>query len=53
MADLGLVEANKRRSECVVIAVTDAVDGWLNAGLSQPFDVANAYILRTAAAMMY
>ena len=53
MDDLGLAEAVDRLGECVVMAVTDAADRELDAGLSQPFGVANAHILRTAVAMVH
>ncbi len=53
MNDLCLVEAVDRLGECADIAVTDAADGVLDAGLSQAFGLANAHILRAAIAIVH
>ncbi len=53
MDDLSLVEVIDRLGERVVIAVTVAADGGLDAGLTQPFGVAKAYISGTAVAMVH
>ncbi len=42
MDDLGLVEAVDRLGESVVVAVADAADGGLDAGLGQALGVADA-----------
>lgn len=45
---LGLVEAIDRFCESIVITVTDAADGRLDAGLRQALGLADADVLRAA-----
>ena len=46
MDDLGLVEAVDRLGESVVVAVADAADRWLDAGLGQALGVLDRDVLR-------
>ena len=51
--DLGLVETVDRLGECVVVAVSDAADRRLDAGLGKALGVADADILGPAIRMMH
>jgi hypothetical protein len=45
MDHLGLVEAVDGLGECVVVAVSDAADGGLDAGLGQAFGILDRDVL--------
>ena len=52
MDQLGFVEAVDRLGERVVVAVADAADGRLDAGLREPLGVADRQVLRASVAMV-
>jgi hypothetical protein len=52
MDDLGLVDAVDGLGQSVVIAVPAAADRGLDAGLGQPFAIANADVLRSPIRVM-
>src|SRR5690606_37946967 len=49
---LGLVETDNRLSEGVVVGVSDATDGRLNAGFGESLSVANGHVLHAAVAVV-
>src|SRR5690606_15485918 len=49
---LGLVQADNRLSECVVVGVADATDGRLYAGFGKALRVANGHVLHAAVAVV-
>jgi len=53
MDDLGLEETNHRFGESVVVGISDAADGRLDAGLGETLGVANAHILRPSVGMAH
>jgi hypothetical protein len=53
MDEFGLVEAVDRLSEGVVVAVSDATDGRLDAGFRQTLGVSNANVLRPSDALLF
>ena len=52
MDHLGLVEAVDGLGQGIVVAVADAADGWLDAGLGQALGVFDRDVLAAAIAMM-
>jgi hypothetical protein len=52
MDDLGFVDAIDRLGESIVIAVADAADGWLDAGLGQALGVFDRDVLAAPVAMV-
>jgi hypothetical protein len=53
MNDLSLVKTIDRLGESVVVAVSDAADGRLDAGFRQTLGVSNANVLRTSDALLF
>jgi hypothetical protein len=53
MNDLSLVKTVDRLGESVVVAVSDAADGRLDAGFRQTLGVSNANVLRTSDALLF
>lgn len=53
MDQLGFVETVNRLSECTVIRVTNAADGWLNASFGQTLGVSNGQVLSAAIRVMH
>ena len=51
--DLGLVEADHRLGERVVVGVTSTADRGLDFGLSEPVGVADRQVLKSADALMF
>ncbi len=49
---LGLVETIDSLRQSVVIAVTDALDRWLDAGFGEALGVFGGYVLATTVGMM-
>ena len=49
---LGLEQADDALCQCVIVGITDAADGWLDAGACQALGVANAEVLTPAEWMM-
>ena len=50
--DLGLVQADDRLGESVVVAVTDRADRWFDPGFGEPFGVTDTEILRSPVRMV-